>query len=105
VLEPGRGSHFGEHIRANHVHPTATLDAATWGAEPAVGEGPGRICRVEPAGPYEDDPHLTDQRFPGNPTRSHRTRVPLRVIAGLEVNAMADGFTWGRGGSSSVPAS
>jgi rifampin ADP-ribosylating transferase len=45
-----------------------------------VGEGPGRIYRVEPTGPIEDDPNLTDKRFPGNPTRSYRTRRPLRVV-------------------------
>jgi len=52
----------------------------TWGAELAVGEGLGRIYRVEPAGPLEDDPNLTDKRFPGNPTRSYRTRQPLRIV-------------------------
>ncbi|MDR1118233.1 MAG: NAD(+)--rifampin ADP-ribosyltransferase, partial [Bifidobacteriaceae bacterium] len=50
------------------------------GAELASGEGPGRIYRVEPTGPFEDDPNLTDQRFPGNPTRSYRTRSPLRIV-------------------------
>jgi len=59
---------------------TATLDAATWGAELAVGEGPGRIYQVEPTGPIEDDPNLTDKKFPGNPTRSYRTRHSLRVV-------------------------
>lgn len=62
------------------VHLTASLDAAIWGAELAVGEGRGRIYRVEPTGPLEDDPNLTDQRFPGYPTRSYRTREPLRVV-------------------------
>ena len=80
LLEPGNSSNFGERIRANHIYLTATLDAATWGAELAVGEGPGRIYRVEPTGPFEDDPNLTDKRFPGNPTRSYRTREPLRVV-------------------------
>jgi len=80
LLEPGRSSNFGEQIKANYVYLTATLDAATWGAELAVGEGPGRIYRVEPTGPLEDDPNLTDKRFPGNPTRSYRTRRPLRVV-------------------------
>ena len=45
-----------------------------------MGEGPGRIYRVEPTGPFEDDPNLTDKEFPGNPTRSYRTRGPLRVV-------------------------
>ncbi|HWS57321.1 MAG TPA: NAD(+)--rifampin ADP-ribosyltransferase [Actinotalea sp.] len=80
LLEPGRTPNFGERRAAHHVYLTATLDAATWGAELAVGEGPGRIYRVEPTGPIEDDPNLTDRRFPGNPTRSYRTRQPLRVL-------------------------
>ena len=61
----------------------ATLDAAVWGAELAVGEGPGRIYIVEPTGPIEDDPNLTDKKFPGNPTKSYRSRDPLRVMAEL----------------------
>lgn len=80
VLEPGYRSNFGERRTANYVYLTATLDAATWGAELAVGEGPGRIYRVEPSGPIEDDPNLTDKKFPGNPTRSYRTQQPLRVV-------------------------
>ena len=62
------------------MYLTETLDAATWGAELAVGEGRGRIYIVEPTGPYEDDPNLTNKRYPGNPTKSYRTRDPLRVI-------------------------
>lgn len=77
---PG-ASNFGERRTANFVYLTATLDAAVWGAELAVGPGPGRIYEVEPTGPFEDDPNLTDKKFPGNPTRSYRTREPLRVIA------------------------
>lgn len=80
MLEPGYSSNYGERRTANYVYLTSTLDAATWGAELAVGEGPGRIYRVEPTGLFEDDPNLTDKRFPGNPTRSYRTRQPLRVV-------------------------
>ena len=80
LVRPGRTSNFGERQRANFVYLTATLDAATWGAELGIGEGPGRIYRVDPTGPFEDDPNLTDKRFPGNPTRSYRTREPLRVV-------------------------
>jgi len=80
VLEPGYRSNFGKQSRANYVYLTATLDAATWGAELAVGEGPGRIYLVEPTGPMEDDPNLTDKKFPGNPTKSYRTQQPLRVV-------------------------
>lgn len=80
LLQPGYGSNYGARARANFIYLTATLEAATWGAELAVGEGPGRIYRVEPTGPFEDDPNLTDQRFAGNPTRSYRTRNALRVV-------------------------
>ena len=80
LLQPGYSSNYGERKKANFLYLTATMDAAIWGAELAVGEGPGRIYRVEPTGPFEDDPNLTDKRFPGNPTRSYRTREPLRVV-------------------------
>jgi Rifampin ADP-ribosyl transferase len=80
LLEPGRRSNVGAQRTVNHVYLTATLDAAVWGAELAVGDGPGRIYRVEPTGALENDPNLTDTRFPGNPTRSYRTRKPLRVV-------------------------
>lgn len=79
-IEAGRPSNYGKRKNAAFVYLTATLDAATWGAELAVGDGPGRIYIVEPTGPIEDDPNLTDKKFPGNPTRSYRTRAPLRVI-------------------------
>ncbi|MFC8192123.1 NAD(+)--rifampin ADP-ribosyltransferase [Cellulomonas sp. NPDC057328] len=84
LLVPGRRSNFGTGRSANHVYLTATLDAATWGAELAAGDGPGRIYRVEPTGPMEDDPNLTNTRFPGNPTRSYRTREPVRVVGEVE---------------------
>jgi rifampin ADP-ribosylating transferase len=83
LIEPGRASNYGDGEKAAYVYLTATLDAATWGAELAVGEGPGRIYVVEPTGPIEDDPNLTDKKFPGNPTRSYRTRAPLRVVGEL----------------------
>jgi hypothetical protein len=78
-IAPGFNSNYGKRKEAAYVYLTATLDAATWGAELAVGEGPGRIYIVEPTGPIEDDPNLTDKRFPGNPTKSYRSRSPLRV--------------------------
>jgi hypothetical protein len=79
LIEAGRSSNYGTRKKAAYVYLTATLDAATWGAELAVGEGRGRIYVVEPTGPIEDDPNLTDKKFPGNPTKSYRTRDPLRV--------------------------
>ena len=79
-LEPGFNSNYGSQNKAAFIYLTATLDAATWGAELALGEGAGRIYIVEPTGPIEDDPNLTDKKFPGNPTRSYRSRHALRVI-------------------------
>lgn len=102
LIEPGRSPNFGEPDRlTNYVYLTGTLDAATWGAELALGEGPGRIYTVEPTGPIMDDPNLTDQRFPGNPTKSYRSRGPLRVTGEVRewpghspkaVKAMKDGI-------------
>ncbi len=79
LIEPGHDSNYGKRKKAAYVYLTATMDAATWGAELALGEGPGRIYTVEPTGPIEDDPNLTDKRYPGNPTKSYRSRHPLRV--------------------------
>lgn len=79
LIEPGHHSNYGKRKKANYVYLTATLDAATWGAELARGEGPGRIYLVEPTGPIMDDPNLTDKKYPGNPTRSYRSRNPLRI--------------------------
>src|SRR6185437_8260293 len=79
LIRPGYASNFGKRAIAAFVYLTATLDAATWGAELALGEGRGRIYIVEPTGSYEDDPNLTDKKFPGNVTKSYRTRDPLRI--------------------------
>ena len=79
LIQPGYNSNFGGRKQANHVYLTAKVDTAVWGAELAIGEGPGRIYVVEPTGLIEDDPNVTDKKFPGNPTKSYRTRHPLRV--------------------------
>jgi len=81
LIKPGHPVNFGKLDRVtSYVYFSATLDAGIWGAELARGEGPGRIYIVEPTGPFTDDPNLTDKRFPGNPTKSYRTREPLRVV-------------------------
>ena len=81
LLLPGQRPNFGDLERTTTwIYFTGTLDAATWGAELALGEGPGRIYIVEPTGPIEDDPNLTNKRFPGNPTKSFRSHDALRVI-------------------------
>lgn len=80
LLALGFHSNYGQRKQANHVYFSATLDAAIWGAELAAGDGRGRIYIVEPTGPFEDDPNLTDKKFPGNPTKSYRTKDALRVV-------------------------
>jgi hypothetical protein len=84
LIGPGYNSNYGKRKKAGYVYLTATLNAATWGAELAVGAGPGRIYTVEPTGPIADDPNLTDKKFPGNPTKSYRSRDPLRVTGEIK---------------------
>jgi rifampin ADP-ribosylating transferase len=79
LIAGGYSSNYGKRKKGSWVYLTGTLDAAIWGAELAVGDGPGRIYIVEPTGPIVDDPNLTDRKFPGNPTQSYRSREPLRV--------------------------
>ena len=83
-LVPGRGSNFQQGRVSNHIYFSALVDTAAWGAELATalaGSGDrGHVYVVEPLGPFEDDPNVTDKRFPGNPTESYRTRHPLRVV-------------------------
>ena len=80
LIGPGYTSNYGQRATAAYVYLTGTLNAAIWGAELALGEGPGRIYVVEATGPVEDDPNLTDKKYPGNPTLSYRSKEPLRVI-------------------------
>lgn len=82
LIEPGYAANHGPTPRvANFVYFAKTLDAAVWGAELALGDGEETVYIVEPTGPYEDDPNLTNMKFRGNPTKSFRSRSPLRVEA------------------------
>ena len=101
LLVPGQPANYGKGRIANHVYVTRTLDAAVWGAELALGDGPGRIYIVEPEGALEDDPNVTDKKFPGNPTHSFRTRRPVKIVGELtdwaghspeQLQAMRDGL-------------
>jgi rifampin ADP-ribosylating transferase len=83
LIRPGFGSNFIEG-GLKHIYFSATVDAATWGAELANGDGPGRIYIVEPTGPFDDDPNLTDKKFPGNMTASYRSLDPLRITGEVE---------------------
>jgi len=83
LLAPGWESNFEPGRVMNYIYFTATLDAATWGAELAAGDGRWRIYIVEPTGVLEDDPNVTDKKFPGNPTQSFRSLEPIRVVGEL----------------------
>jgi len=82
LLEPQRSSNYQDK-KSNYIYFTATLDAAKWGAELARSKLKERIYIVEPLGDFENDPNVTDKRFPGNPTRSYRSKSPLKIIAEL----------------------
>lgn len=84
-VETGFNSNYGQQKNAKYIFLSATLDAAIWGAELATGDGRERIYLVEPTGALEDDPDLTDKKFPGNPTKSYRSTEPFRVVG--EVSA------------------
>ena len=79
LLIPGHASNYQAQA-LSFIYFSGTLDAAIWGCELARGEGRERIYLVEPTGPFEDDPNLTDKKFPGNRTASYRSRDPLRVL-------------------------
>jgi hypothetical protein len=80
LIKAGYNSNYGKRAIAAYVYLAGTLNAAIWGAELAFGEEPGRIYVVEATGPIEDDPNLTDKKYPGNPTLSYRSKDPLLVI-------------------------
>lgn len=101
LIEAGIQSNFGDRALAKYIYLTSTLDAAIWGAELAAGESKGRIYLVEPTGPIEDDPNLTNKKFPGNPSMSYRSKSPFKVVGELaswqghaeeQVKAMKEGL-------------
>lgn len=83
LLSPGFASNYRAEA-LSWIYFSGALDAATWGCELARGEGRERIYIVEPTGAFEDDPNLTDKKFPGNPTASYRSRAPLRIVGEVE---------------------
>ncbi|OFY45339.1 MAG: ribosomal subunit interface protein [Bacteroidetes bacterium GWF2_49_14] len=101
LIEVGQNSNYGQQKSAKYIYLTATLDAAIWGAELALGDDRERIYLVEPTGTLEDDPNLTDKKFPGNPTKSYRSAFPFKVVGEVtlwqghapeQVKAMKDGL-------------
>lgn len=104
-LVPGYGSNFQEGRVSNNIYFTSLISTAAWGAQLATALAGiperGHVYVVEPLGPFEDDPNVTDKKFPGNPTKSYRTRAPLRVVGEVEdweghppdaLQAMLDGL-------------
>lgn len=80
LLRPGFRSNYRPEVVMNHIYFTALRDGAGLAAELAAGDGEPRVYAVEPTGSFEDDPNVTDKKFPGNPTRSFRSSAPLKVI-------------------------
>lgn len=80
LLTAGFRSNYRPEVIMNHIYFTAICDGAGLAAELAAGSGTPRVYVVEPTGPFEDDPNVTDKKFPGNPTRSYRSREPLRIV-------------------------
>ena len=80
LLTAGFRSNYRPEVVMNHIYFTALPDGAGLAAELAAGEGAPRVYAVEPTGAFEDDPNVTDKKFPGNPTRSYRSTEPLRVV-------------------------
>jgi len=100
LIETGFNSNFVDR-QLKHIYLSATLNAATWGAELAAGDGRERIYLVEATGPLEDDPNVTDKKFPGNPTMSYRSTHPFKVVGEVtvwqkhspeQIKAMKDGL-------------
>ncbi|RYC10773.1 NAD(+)--rifampin ADP-ribosyltransferase [Nocardioides zhouii] len=84
LLTAGFRSNYRPEVVMNHIYFTALADGAGLAAELAAGEREPRVYEVQPVGAYENDPNVTDKKFPGNPTRSYRSTEPLRVVAEVE---------------------
>jgi rifampin ADP-ribosylating transferase len=84
LLSAGFRSNYRPEVMMNHIYFTALRDGAGLAAELAAGDGTPRVYLVEPTGEFENDPNVTDKKFPGNPTRSYRSREPLRVLAEVD---------------------
>jgi hypothetical protein len=80
-LTAGFRSNYRPEVVMNHIYFTALSDGAGLAAELAAGDGAPRVYLVEPTGEFENDPNVTDKKFPGNPTRSYRSAEPLRIVS------------------------
>ena len=84
LLSSGFQSNYDESVVMNHIYFTALPKGAGLAAEIAKGSGRPRVYIVEPTGEFENDPNVTDKKFPGNPTRSYRSKLPVKVVGELE---------------------
>jgi hypothetical protein len=84
-LTAGFRSNYRDSVVMNHIYFTALAKGAGLAAEIAKGDGKPRVYIVTPTGEFENDPNVTDKKFPGNPTRSYRSRLPLKIIGELEI--------------------
>ncbi|MFC8501975.1 NAD(+)--rifampin ADP-ribosyltransferase [Pedococcus sp. NPDC057267] len=84
LLTAGFRSNYRPEVVMNHIYFTALRDGAGLAAELAAGDGPPRVYLVEPTGAFENDPNVTDKKFPGNPTRSYRSAEPLKVLGEVD---------------------
>ena len=80
LLTAGYASNYRPEVVMNHIYFTAIIDGAGLAAQVAALNGTPHVYEVEPTGDFEDDPNVTDKKFPGNPTRPYRSTEPLRVI-------------------------
>ena len=80
MLTVGATSNYDPKLTMNHIYFTAMVNGAGLAAALAKGDGPERVYIVEPTGSFENDPNVTDKKFPGNPTRSYRSRDPLKIV-------------------------
>ena len=80
LLTAGRDSNYQTELTMNHIYFTALANGAGLAAALAKGDGRERVYIVEPTGSFENDPNVTDKKFPGNPTRSYRTEAPLKIV-------------------------
>jgi tetratricopeptide (TPR) repeat protein len=79
-LTAGYGSNYNSELIMNHIYFTALVNGAGLAATLAKGDGRERVYIVEPTGNFENDPNVTNKKFPGNPTRSYRTQAPLKIV-------------------------
>ncbi len=80
LLTAGGSSNYKSEVKMNHIYFTALLNGAGLAAALAKGDGPERVYIIEPTGSFENDPNVTDKKFPGNPTRSYRSQAPLKIV-------------------------